>query len=119
MCPANGTKGNNYNSEQVFEIKDDINPVERWAKGPNMPNQKELDVHIKNAEQAFTHEMGGGGFGIALGLMIPIVLVLFLAFWIMYAYRNPHTKSGQLLIQVSHRRFYFSSLKFILLTNQT
>lgn len=38
---------------------------------------------------------------LTLGLFIPICLVSCILLWVLYAYRNPHTKSGQLLIQVS------------------
>ncbi|XP_075157780.1 plexin domain containing lethal (1) G0289 isoform X2 [Haematobia irritans] len=36
---------------------------------------------------------------LTLGLFIPICLVSCVLLWVLYAYRNPHTKSGQLLIQ--------------------
>jgi len=39
--------------------------------------------------------------GVAFGFMVPICLVFAVTLWLFYAYRNPHTKSGQLLIQVS------------------
>lgn len=37
----------------------------------------------------------------AIGILLPIVVIITLLMWVFYAYRNPHTKSGQLLIQVS------------------
>ncbi|KAH8356567.1 hypothetical protein KR200_003727 [Drosophila serrata] len=37
--------------------------------------------------------------GVAFGFMVPICLVFAVTLWLFYAYRNPHTKSGQLLIQ--------------------
>lgn len=40
---------------------------------------------------------------LTLGLFIPICLVSCVLLWVLYAYRNPHTKSGQLLIQVSDK----------------
>lgn len=63
------------------------------------------DVHISNAEP-LAHD-DGAGVGMALGLFVPIILVMCLVLWIFYAYRNPHTKSGQLLIQVSFQRFRY------------
>ena len=39
--------------------------------------------------------------GVTLGVFVPICLVSCALLWILYAYRNPHTRSGQLLIQVS------------------
>lgn len=40
--------------------------------------------------------------GVTLGVFVPICLVSCALLWILYAYRNPHTRSGQLLIQVSY-----------------
>ncbi|XP_017129892.1 plexin domain-containing protein 2 isoform X1 [Drosophila elegans] len=40
--------------------------------------------------------------GMAFGFMVPICLVFAVTLWLFYAYRNPHTKSGQLLIQSKH-----------------
>ncbi|XP_016977090.2 plexin domain-containing protein 2 isoform X2 [Drosophila rhopaloa] len=40
--------------------------------------------------------------GVAFGFMVPICLVFAVTLWLFYAYRNPHTKSGQLLIQSKH-----------------
>lgn len=47
-----------------------------------------------------------GGMGTVLGVLIPFGLVFLAVGWVMYAYRNPHTKSGQFLIQV--RRILFN-----------
>lgn len=46
------------------------------------------------------HEEEKGGMGTAMGVLIPFGLVFLAVGWVMYAYRNPHTKSGQFLIQV-------------------
>lgn len=42
------------------------------------------------------------GFVTFVSVFMPIGLVLTLCLWLFYAYRNPHTKSGQLLIQVRY-----------------
>jgi hypothetical protein len=36
-----------------------------------------------------------------IGILFIIALVAGLGVWILYAYRNPHTASGQFLIRVS------------------
>lgn len=48
------------------------------------------------------HEEAKGGMGTAMGVLIPFGLVFLAVGWVMYAYRNPHTKSGQFLIQVRY-----------------
>ncbi|KAL5275027.1 PLXDC2 family protein [Megaselia abdita] len=40
-------------------------------------------------------------FNLILGIIIPVAMVITVLIWILYAFRNPHTKSGQLLIQVN------------------
>lgn len=42
-----------------------------------------------------------GAMGTVMGVLIPFGLIFVAIGWVMYAYRNPHTKSGQFLIQVS------------------
>lgn len=53
---------------------------------------------LSHAEADDTKRSGAGFF---IGIFLPIVLIMTLIVWVFYAYRNPHTKSGQLLIQVS------------------
>lgn len=45
-------------------------------------------------------EKAKGGMGTVMGVLIPFGLVFLAVGWVTYAYRNPHTKSGQFLIQV-------------------
>lgn len=58
---------------------------------------------------AESSETKSGGAGFVVGLLLPLVVVMSLVVWVLYAYRNPHTKSGQLLIQVT---IYFHSTLF-------
>ncbi|XP_017002319.2 plexin domain-containing protein 2 isoform X2 [Drosophila takahashii] len=56
------------------------------------------DGKIGNAELSHA-EAENKNVGVAFGFMVPICLVFAVTLWLFYAYRNPHTKSGQLLIQ--------------------
>ncbi|XP_039497107.1 plexin domain-containing protein 2 isoform X1 [Drosophila santomea] len=60
------------------------------------------DVHrdgkVGNADLSKA-EPDNKNVGVAFGFMVPICLVFAVTLWLFYAYRNPHTKSGQLLIQ--------------------
>jgi len=59
-------------------------------------------VTIKNAQplaDAISPSGHAGGVNYAVGLLLPCLVVMCLVLWVFYAYRNPHTKSGQLLIQ--------------------
>lgn len=107
-CPANGSKGNNYGQEQTFDVMTppSIFPSIPQPTGHQRPaNSNETQaqsfavVRPKVGDEPSTEEVGN--VSIAFSFFMPIVLVSLLAFWVLYAYRNPHTKSGQLLIQVS------------------
>ncbi|KAH8295920.1 hypothetical protein KR018_000697, partial [Drosophila ironensis] len=54
---------------------------------------------LSNAELSAQAEADNKSVGVAFGFMVPICLVFAVTLWLFYAYRNPHTKSGQLLIQ--------------------
>lgn len=54
-----------------------------------------------------------GNVGTAMGILIPFGLVILAVGWVFYAYRHPHTKSGQLLIQVRRFEMVFSFLKCV------
>lgn len=115
FCAPKGTRGNNYGSQQEVEVKDVSNVGDKWTthgadhgqaaigSGGSLSDGvplKENDGHSLNLAEPLAHD-SASGFGMVLGLFIPIILIMTLAIWIFYAYRNPHTKSGQLLIQVS------------------
>lgn len=91
---------------QDIDIKEDTGSSDKYMTGDTPPTnvRNDIDVQISNAEPHEAH-VDGSGVGMALGLFVPIILVMSLVLWIFYAYRNPHTKSGQLLIQVSCQFF--------------
>jgi hypothetical protein len=107
QCPAIGTKGNNYDAQQIVPTPN--NQDDRWehsdanSKSHNdHSDSKESDVTIKTAQplsDSISPGVHDGGFNFAAGLLLPCMVVLCLVLWVFYAYRNPHTKSGQLLIQ--------------------
>lgn len=108
MCPAIGTKGNNYGAEQTYVVNgtDVADRFDQSAKDASRlkSDSSNGDVHMKSVMPPFDGDSANPenvGVGMFLGLFLPILLVSCLAIWIFYAYRNPHTKSGQLLIQVS------------------
>lgn len=101
-----GTKGNNYSAQQpVATITPSTNQNEQQnfsnaAEVNSNGNKTSTDVkkaapHISNNEPKHSHA------SFALGILLPIIVIASLVMWVFYAYRNPHTKSGQLLIQVS------------------
>lgn len=117
LCAPKGERGNNYGSQQEFEVKDVSNVGEKWTTHGDMHGHATIgdgstvdesglakDSGDRNLAEPLAHD-SAGGFGMVLGLFIPIILIMTLMIWIFYAYRNPHTKSGQLLIQVSGENF--------------
>lgn len=105
VCPAIGTKGNNYGAEQTYIVNgtDVADRFDQSAKDASRLKAERNDIQAKSALPFDDNNVNPEtvGFGMFLGLFLPILLVSCLAIWIFYAYRNPHTKSGQLLIQVS------------------
>lgn len=108
QCPAKGAKGNNYDEQQtVLPSAPGSSDNERWnhdAVDTPHTNSKESEVTIKQAQPLAdpntANSAHSGGVSFAAGVLFPCVLVMCLVLWMFYAYRNPHTKSGQLLIQV-------------------
>ncbi|XP_031638689.1 plexin domain-containing protein 2 [Contarinia nasturtii] len=117
-CPALGTKGNNYatqqpvNGQTANQNDSQIPSVHGDAAFTENGNKTSVDVknalaHIDNDQSKHNHA------SFALGILLPIVVIASLVMWVAYAYRNPHTKSGQLLIQVnffSHKTLLFLTL---------
>lgn len=107
QCPALGSRGNNYDKEQ--KLPPPNSQDNKWihqdpSSGGHGADSKEPEVTIKSAQplaDAMSPSVHAGGVNYAVGLLLPCLVVMCLAMWIFYAYRNPHTKSGQLLIQVS------------------
>jgi hypothetical protein len=126
-CPTLGTKGNNYgqNTENVSESAIEYDSPKKSTsgnttiqesdttvnKGFNYPqqssrvNDRKLDINnedVHHLHHGIEPEMpDGANVGTIVGILMSIGLLSSAVLWIFYAYRNPHTKSGQLLIQVS------------------
>ncbi|KAI8121608.1 Plexin domain-containing protein 2 [Lucilia cuprina] len=124
FCPAIGQKGNNANqndnttSTTVVDgnttnnsnHKDDslhpfkpYNPtgLETSSTSTETPFEKSnTDFHTGTQMKSMVDESAERkSMGVTLGVFVPICLVSCALLWILYAYRNPHTRSGQLLIQ--------------------
>lgn len=115
-CPANGTKGNNYGQEQTFDVltpplifpgssdpvgngQQPIGGISSSSSARNDTQSQSFAVVRPKMEEPSAEEVGN--VSVAFSFFLPVVLVSMLAMWVLYAYRNPHTKSGQFLIQVS------------------
>lgn len=107
LCPAIGQKGNNanQNGSSTPAIVLDGNTNHTDNERSFQPNNKAgidfLTTEKPLADERVEHK----SMDVTLGVFVPISLVLCALLWILYAYRNPHTRSGQLLIQVSHCTF--------------
>lgn len=110
VCPALGQKGNNYGE-----------PVEISTEGndTNGTYRHETEVHLsKNVSNKSGASGPSGGDSVhkipayhaameqetsssslLVSMMVICGILLSCGCWVLYAYRNPHTKSGQLLIR--------------------
>lgn len=83
---------------------------DKWRHGGTETPSVDTKSH-EVSKAALPHiaesETKSGGAGFVVGLLLPLVVVMSLVVWVFYAYRNPHTKSGQLLIQVQSNFAFF------------
>lgn len=104
-CPALGTKGNNYSSQQQVTMPTVDNNNDKWissnAETSKVNSKPTADVKKAALSHTNDEQPKQNNASFALGILLPIVVIASLIMWVFYAYRNPHTKSGQLLIQVS------------------
>ncbi|KAH8272120.1 hypothetical protein KR044_002818 [Drosophila immigrans] len=107
QCPTLGKKGNNAAQENSGSKNSNSgvspttpaaaaateSPVSSTQSSVSSAAAKEKSEHL----DAISPE--NKNVGVAFGFMVPICLVFAVTLWLFYAYRNPHTRSGQLLIQ--------------------
>lgn len=113
QCPAKGEKGNNYEPIPPDVVESDLNKYNTKDSsnekvvvpqtGASRINDRKMNLPEAdklNHEGAEIHSNVENGLSTFLSFFIPIALIITIVLWVFYAYRNPHTKSGQLLIQV-------------------
>lgn len=112
VCPALGQKGNNYGEPiEISTEGNDTNGTYRHeaeiqpSKGANAGKNKS-DVHPSSGEDGVkkvaAHEAvepQSSSSSLLVTVMVICGILLSCGCWVLYAYRNPHTKSGQLLIR--------------------
>ena len=74
-------------------------PEKRPEKKPEKHRKKQPEKQQQNSK-------GGVGAGAIVGTCIVLLLIIAMAAWCVYAYRNPTTKSGLFLIDVSGTRLF-------------
>lgn len=107
-CPREGEKGNNYSSQQQVTTPSITNSDQNNG-AINLNASKSIDVKKAALSHNDSEQSKSNHASFALGILLPIIVVASLVMWVFYAYRNPHTKSGQLLIQV---KFIYLFLAF-------
>ncbi|EDW30548.1 GL26788 [Drosophila persimilis] len=124
-CPVLGTKGNNAGQEKTGTASSSgsgnsstASPASSAATEPTLSSTRAprataqtktvadasssrspADGKLLNADELSQAQGDNKSVGMAFGFMVPICMVFAVTLWLFYAYRNPHTKSGQLLIQ--------------------
>uniref|UniRef100_A0AAG5DUW6 PSI domain-containing protein n=1 Tax=Anopheles atroparvus TaxID=41427 RepID=A0AAG5DUW6_ANOAO len=117
FCPAVGQKGNNYGSEPVesstpenHSTSDDGQQATMNNKSSNSsPNgsgnrtvgndiSDDDSVNKVHTYHTDVHEASSSS-DLFVSMMVIFGILFACACWLLYAYRNPHTKSGQLLIR--------------------
>lgn len=111
-CPALGQKGNNYGEPiEISTEGNDTNGTYRHeaeippSKGST--NKGKSELHPSNGEDGVNKvpafhaamEPENSSSSLLVSMMVICGILLGCGCWVFYAYRNPHTKSGQLLIR--------------------
>lgn len=111
-CPALGQKGNNYgepieistegnDTNGTYRHETEIQPTKNGnskSKAENHPSAAEDGVDKVPAFHA-AMEQESSSSSLLVSMMVICSILLCCGCWVLYAYRNPHTKSGQLLIR--------------------
>ncbi|KAL1394350.1 hypothetical protein pipiens_012023, partial [Culex pipiens pipiens] len=116
VCPALGSKGNNYgepveistegnDTNGTYRHETEIQLSKSGTNKSGAPAGAASHDDSVNRVPAFhtgmEHESSSSS--LLVTVLVICCLVLTCGGWVLYAYRNPHTKSGQLLIRY-HRR---------------
>ncbi|XP_040175047.1 plexin domain-containing protein 2, partial [Anopheles arabiensis] len=122
-CPALGQKGNNYGESMdvtskitdrynsTSSIRDNYQPAQDdklhqntngvAQNGSYIHNGSKKEEFVNKAHLYHTTDMDSGSSNkLIVSLLVIILILLICGCWVLYAYRNPHTKSGQLLIRI-------------------
>lgn len=109
LCPPLGHKGNNAGQITNQTIIDHSENSHNGDYFPIKSNEENSETSYTSQSVYPVHKMAENfdetnvgdvhSMGMVLGFIVPICLIITLIVWVFYAYRNPHTKSGQLLIQ--------------------
>ncbi|XP_062141033.1 plexin domain-containing protein 2 isoform X1 [Drosophila sulfurigaster albostrigata] len=115
QCPPLGKKGNNATQEQsgsknsnnggvisTTPSAKDVTESTVSSTQSSVSNAVATDTAKEKSEHLDAVSPENKNVGVAFGFMVPICLVFAVTLWLFYAYRNPHTRSGQLLIQSKH-----------------
>lgn len=86
--------------------KDDIDDQHLLATQAQQYHKASNSNSNSNSDSVVSKEVNqmpsvSKSMNLTLSLFVPICFIACILLWVLYAYRNPHTKSGQLLIQVS------------------
>lgn len=114
VCPALGQKGNNYGEPiEISTEGNDTNGTYRHeteiqpSSTKNGNGKSKTDTHPPSSEDGVNKvpafhaamEQESSSSSLLVSMMVICSILLGCGCWVLYAYRNPHTKSGQLLIR--------------------
>uniref|UniRef100_A0A1Q3F5L9 Putative extracellular protein tem7 n=1 Tax=Culex tarsalis TaxID=7177 RepID=A0A1Q3F5L9_CULTA len=117
VCPALGSKGNNYGEpveistegndtngtyRHETEIQLSKSGTSKSGAGPAGAVHDDSVNKVPAFHTGMEHESSSSS--LLVTVLVICCLVLTCGGWVLYAYRNPHTKSGQLLIRMQKYR---------------
>ncbi|KAL9880820.1 plexin domain containing lethal (1) G0289 isoform 2-T2 [Glossina fuscipes fuscipes] len=103
--PSSSSSSSSFNNGDIHHKEGQIHPFKPYQpnriESSSMMTPSELDLSpvSKEIKSVLEEPAESKNISFTLAFFVPICLVAFVLLWVLYAYRNPHTKSGQLLIQ--------------------
>lgn len=65
----------------------------------------EDDNHISAGQVMYQPQKANANVSGIVAIVFLVAMASLFSMWVLYAYRNPHTTSGQMLIRVSYRKY--------------
>uniref|UniRef100_A0A182NQ96 PSI domain-containing protein n=1 Tax=Anopheles dirus TaxID=7168 RepID=A0A182NQ96_9DIPT len=98
MDKYNSSKGNRDNQQPTTDGKPSQNGF--LVNGSNVHGGSSKDEAINKASVYHTADVPSeSSSNLVVSMLVVLAILLTCGCWVLYAYRNPHTKSGQLLIR--------------------
>uniref|UniRef100_A0A1A9WT35 PSI domain-containing protein n=1 Tax=Glossina brevipalpis TaxID=37001 RepID=A0A1A9WT35_9MUSC len=102
---SSSSSSSSSNTADIHHKEGQIHPFKPYqpnhieSSSTMTPSESDMNPVSKEIKSVLEEPAESKNISFTLAFFVPICLVACFLLWVLYAYRNPHTKSGQLLIQ--------------------